>query len=264
MEYSDGYVAFIDILGFSNYVGEEQNMQKVSQLFSFVEKFCYLHNTSPQLGVNVSFFSDSIVLSADEFYKLVVPISIAESYLKSELHLLFRGGITKGKYYHSRGVTFGPAVVAAYRLENQAVYSRILLDDKIMENDNNDYIAIFRDTDGKWCLNIYALTAFSGTSYGPDGEHYPEGDPGEIVLDNFRKSRHAILEAINAHLGTPAAEKYIWRIRPFNFACEKYAAQPKEIPIIRERNYDPTDDFSKALLDMRITSLYLITQNARR
>lgn len=70
-------------------------------------------------------------MTADELEKLVAPIYIAESYLKDKLGLLFRGGIYYGKYYHDNGVTFGPAVVAAYKLEGKANYSRILLDEKI-------------------------------------------------------------------------------------------------------------------------------------
>ena len=254
MEYSNGYVAFIDILGFSNYVYEEQNAENVAGLFSFVEKFCYLFNSSPDLGVNVSFFSDSIILSTDEFHKLFVPISIAESYLKSELKLLFRGGITKGKYYHSNGVTFGPAVVSAYHLENQAIYSRILIDEKILEGDTNDGVGIFRDIDGRWCLNISALTILEGTSYDSDGKHYPDGDPGENILKNFRESRKTILDAIKEHLGTPVVEKYIWRIRSYNYTCELYAKHPNMITMFQALNYEPPESFSKALLELRISN----------
>ena len=254
MEYAEGYVAFIDILGFSSYVSEEQNAENVSRLFSFVDKFCYLYNTSPSLGVHVSFFSDSIVLSADEFAQLLLPIVIAEGYLKSELKLLFRGGITKGKYYHSSGVTFGPAVVSAYHLENQANYSRILIDDRIIEKDINEPQTVFRDTDGRWCMNIAAFIVFEGTSFGQDGAHYPDGNPGDIILNNFRKSRIAIIEAINAHLATPVVEKYIWRIKPFNYTCEHYAGHPTNIPMFRDQNYVPPESFSKALQEMKISN----------
>ena len=49
MEYTNGYVAFIDILGFSNLVSNEQNADKVKDLFEFVEKFQYLFNSTSKL-----------------------------------------------------------------------------------------------------------------------------------------------------------------------------------------------------------------------
>ncbi len=74
MQYTEGYVAFIDILGFSNYVNNADNGNQTLYLFEFVEQFCYLFNTSPSLKINVSFFSDSIILSSCSLDKFVIPI----------------------------------------------------------------------------------------------------------------------------------------------------------------------------------------------
>ena len=38
MEYSKGYVAFIDILGFSKYVSEESNGNVIGELFDLLLK----------------------------------------------------------------------------------------------------------------------------------------------------------------------------------------------------------------------------------
>ena len=255
MEYSEGYVAFIDILGFSNYVAEKQNAEKVAKLFSFVDKFCHLFNTSEYLGIHVSFFSDSIVLSTDEFVNLIVPIYIAEEYLKKELKLLFRGGITKGQYFFSEGVTFGPAVVSAYRLEKEAYYSRILIDKKIIDENTNSGLEIYCDIDGKWCLNLSSLIVFEETSFGIEGEGYPDGDPGDIIRGIFKRNRDSILESIAVHIGTPVVEKYIWRVRQFNYTCKQYAENPAVIPMFKSLNYEPPEDFCKALLDLRINNV---------
>ena len=69
MEYTNGYVAFIDILGFSNLVSNEQSADKVKDLFEFVKKIQYLFNSSPELNANVAFFSDSIILSTNNQVK---------------------------------------------------------------------------------------------------------------------------------------------------------------------------------------------------
>ena len=54
--YDINYVAFLDILGFSKYVSDEDNVDKVDNLFKFAKRFCLLYNTSPKLKVYASFF----------------------------------------------------------------------------------------------------------------------------------------------------------------------------------------------------------------
>jgi hypothetical protein len=39
MEYTEGYLAFLDILGFSKFVEDEKNGQATADLFKFVEWF---------------------------------------------------------------------------------------------------------------------------------------------------------------------------------------------------------------------------------
>ncbi len=252
MKYIEGYVAFIDILGFSQFVSEENNGDKTEKLFSFVDKFCYLFNTSPNLKVKVSFFSDSIVLSSENFANLIAPIYIAESFLKSELGLLFRGGITKGKYYNTNGVTFGPAVVKAYNLEESAKYSRVIIDD-IVVNEQEDCFEIFKDIDGKYCLNLSSFIVVKSNKYGNGEVKYPSGNPATNILRNFEEERESILCAIKKHIGTDVSEKYLWRIRPFNYTCEAVAASPIQVKPLDTLNQDELKQFSARLLDERIT-----------
>ena len=218
MEYTNGDVAFIDILGFSNLVSNEQSADKVKDLFEFVEKFQYLFNSSPELNTNVAFFSDSIILSTnnqarDNLDMLFWAIWIAESYLYKYTHLFFRGGITKGLYYHKGSTAFGPAVVNSYQLENQAIYSRILIEDEIVSNMDEVPVTIMRDTDGKYCFNPYSIGLFRNT---PDGTKPTK----QQFIESIRQERELLLEAINANLYTKVSEKYLWRIVPFNKICE--------------------------------------------
>ncbi len=182
MEYSQGYVAFIDILGFSKYVSEERNGEKTEELFQFVEKFCYFYNNTPNLHTEVAFFSDSIVITSDEIASIVVAIYIAESYLKKSLSLLFRGGIYYGKYYHNQNITFGPAVISAYELEKKAIYSRIILDDKIELKEDIAQL-VFTDIDGKKCVNSYSALIDEKIAFGSDGLVYPDGNVIKAIAD---------------------------------------------------------------------------------
>ena len=82
MEYTQGYVCFIDVLGFSSYVKEDTNIEKTYGLFDFIKKFCYLFNDTKNLETQVSFYSDSIVITTSKLDWLIPTIYIAESYLK--------------------------------------------------------------------------------------------------------------------------------------------------------------------------------------
>lgn len=242
LQYRDGYVAFIDILGFSTYVEDENNARKTNDLFSFVKNFCILFNDSPSLDTQVSFFSDSIVLSAKELTSLIVPISLAESYLDDNLGLLFRGGIVFGKYYHKDGVTFGPAVVNAYRLENKANYSRIILDQNITISEKLDF-RFFRDYDGYYCLNPYSTLLNRIQSFGSDGVHYPEGDLLDAIKTITLSQRNRILEQIKKNVHSPVVEKSVWRIRPFNNLCKILADLPVGYNLYKGNDYRVNEKF---------------------
>lgn len=252
MTYKDGYVAFIDILGFSTYVSNENNANGTNALFDFVRKFSDLFNTSPDLKIEVSFFSDSIVITANELEDLVAPIYIAESYLKDKLGLLFRGGICYGKYYHNNGVTFGPAVVSAYKLEGKANYSRIILDSTIQLSEETSII-FYQDIDGFTCLNPMSAILNEPIAYGSEGEVYPEGNINEIISSCFAKHRDAIIKQIAKYKGTPVIDKYLWRVRAFNYTCNLIADLPNGEPIYKAINFVANEQLKHLLKNQLIT-----------
>lgn len=261
MEYTSGYVAFIDILGFSTFVSTEDNGEKTAELFSFINKFCYLFNSSEKLKINVSFFSDSIVITAEELTSLIPPIYIAESYLQAHLGLLFRGGVAFGKYYHQNGVTFGPAVISAYQLEKKANYSRIIIDPDITTNKDTDAY-FFKDIDGYTCINPFSVLLNEIEAYGADGVHYPDGDICDAIKEVLVKYRSRILESIKRYVGMSVVEKYLWRIRAFNYTCRMYAEMPCETIIYEPIGY-AVDKRFKELLASQIISEEEISRMGR-
>ena len=222
MEYIEGYVTFIDILGFSNYVSNEVNIEKTQDLFTFIEKFRYFYNSSPKLKTEISFFSDSIIITTSNFESAVVAVYIAESYLQKNIGLLFRGGLTYGKYYHENNVTFGPAVIAAYKLEQKAVYSRIIID-KELSNPIDEELLIFQDIDGAICCNPYATMINENISYGRNNVVYQDKDITKKIIYSFKENRNRLLHQIKIHKGSPVVDKYLWRIRPYNYTCDLIA-----------------------------------------
>lgn len=234
MEYSYGYVAFVDILGFSKYVAEEKNGQIINNLFNFVRKFQYLFNTSPQLNAKVAFFSDSLVLTTtveDGLPMLLLAIWIAESYLHKHTGLYFRGGIVKGLFYHEQDIAFGPAIVAAYKLEQQAKYSRILVDESIASNDDEPEFSILKDVDGLFYHNPYSVSILKQTR---DNSQPSKSE----MLASLKDERVLLCRAITTNINTPVSEKYLWRIIPFNKTCDLFSTICKEYDL----EYTTMDD----------------------
>jgi hypothetical protein len=127
------FVAFLDILGFSNMVrhdcespGRDTFIKNLFNLYKFTKK---IGATSPHLDIIQ--FSDSVVfsmpLSKDNFIYFINVISDYQYNLFKE-NLLCRGGIAFGKHFSSEGFVFSDGLIEAYLLEKQsAIYPRILI-----------------------------------------------------------------------------------------------------------------------------------------
>jgi hypothetical protein len=170
--YKNKFIAFIDILGFGALVEKSAEIHDIAEsildaLISMNPQLLHqamfgsLHeekipeerlddvkavvatmnlNMSKMHPVTISYFSDSLVLSAEAddviasqtILELLAKLSIK---LWDEYSLLIRGGVTLGKLVHTEnGPLFGPAMNRAYYLESQeAVTPRIIFDDHCME-----------------------------------------------------------------------------------------------------------------------------------
>ena len=247
MEYNEGYVALIDILGFGSYVKEETNKERVRELFRFFEKFSYLFNTSNNLHIEVSLFSDTLVLTADELCKLVLPILIVEDYLHKNLNLLFRGGITFGKYFHQNANIFGPAVISAHELELKAVTSRIIVDKTIeIENDSGNFVSYFLDVDGYYCINPFAGILSDISKYHSD-------EFVEKFYQSLNKEKSRIISDVLKYKKEPVVEKYIWRVRAFNSMCLNLINVDSEEIIESKNNLRITKELKEKLQTLLIS-----------
>lgn len=137
--YIDSYVAYIDVLGFKEFVMKND--------FESIEGLFFDFNITPNLPlydykeilpkesikkITVNIISDSIVISIPKSVKfsLEILISMVSSFTMNLLYLyglLCRGGIADGKFYAKNNIAFGPAFISAYMLEkNVAIYPRIV------------------------------------------------------------------------------------------------------------------------------------------
>ena len=170
LEYSQQAFAFVDILGFAQLV--ERSAQDdiartlVARLLDTDHVFTEFMDFASVGRAN--FFSDSIVVSmaSPEHYMLymVREIGMLARYLLFQ-GFASRGGITAGPVFHEGKAVVGPALVAAYRLEQRAIYPRIILDAAALEYWRAEFRPdsphpqiegwVKRDKDGEWFIDIF-------------------------------------------------------------------------------------------------------------
>ena len=236
--YKEGFVAFLDILGFSQYI-ENADSESVAKFFKFIEKLKLLFNSNT--GIEMDFFSDSIILMTNthDFSSFLFPIYLAESYLTNELGLLFSGAVTSGKYYHDETNSFGPGIVRAYQLAQKANYSRIIIDNMPSASEKNS-INFFIDLDGYKCFNVYSLMLFQDIPQEYDGTEYKKDELFSIMLNSLSEIRADILRLCKPYWQEKHIDKYIWRAVPFNYLCDYICKNPETVEYL-EKHYT---DFS--------------------
>jgi hypothetical protein len=136
--YERRYIAFIDILGFSNLIMDSTKspdiLEKIFRSLETMQAMKHINDKDKKNDSEISLFSDNIVISyLDNEYDAEANLIMDVMYLQMSLYIegvLCRGGITVGDLYHDNNKIFGPAMVRAYELESKyANYPRIIVDD---------------------------------------------------------------------------------------------------------------------------------------
>jgi len=144
IEYSESYVAFVDVLGFREIV-QEDAPKKVSVYYSIIdESIAKLTEILSIYGAfNAQIMSDSIIFSITPKSKpdkleclraLCAAVSHLQFYLSLE-SIWSRGGLTYGKIaFHENRFVVGPALVTAVELEKISKFPRVILDPRILRD----------------------------------------------------------------------------------------------------------------------------------
>jgi len=174
IEYSDYYVAFLDILGFKALVNssEESDRQKIFEYFHLVNKVVDGLKSNPSTkGIGSIIISDSVILSipiknqpADDVRKLrELCIAIQKIQFElAEMNIWLRGAISSGKVYFSSkdSQVVGPAYVNAYLLEERnAINPQVVIDNKLIKelNFNSAQDLIKQINNDESCSQEYEL-----------------------------------------------------------------------------------------------------------
>lgn len=224
--YDTRVVAFVDILGFESLIQHLENNevlhQKVHGALKQIKnvKVLSLQSITAQSDLEVSVFSDSIVISAPkDNYHGVIWSSIHLQSTLLNLGILTRGGISCGKTVHEDDILYGEGMIRAYKLESRtAFYPRILVDRSILELTNDGYRSIFfqKDTDGLWHLDPFSIGLLPGDS---DSLAEDGWDPHEIGL---RELKRAIEKSLAKLTNLDQIAKWNWLEEKRLYAVEEY------------------------------------------
>jgi len=142
--YEDYYVAFIDILGFSNLAKcSEKDYELFQSILKVLRAFKWLESprVEPPQGSYSYAFADSITMFTPLTQRglpwiLGLASNICARLLTFEGGFLTRGGIVKGKLYceelESGRLVFGEGLIDAYKLENEvADYPRVIVNSEV-------------------------------------------------------------------------------------------------------------------------------------
>ncbi len=235
--YVDSYVAYLDILGFKDFVNNNSDFNKIKELYDdMTETYKNVLNSSAEhlksedvKSVTFNIISDSIILSIPKVthYSLEILVTFVNSLIVTVIcnhELLFRGGISKGQFYSNDNITFGPALVEAYTQENKyAVLPRIIIPEKIYieyKNKNpNGYIDSITSID-HFDFNYIAdyMKYFFVIHYENLSKEAIERNKIIERINSFRKVITDGIRNTDNHI----RQKYVYLFKMFNKYCTSY------------------------------------------
>jgi hypothetical protein len=249
--YSERYVAFIDILGFSEHVRKSANApSEAKKILAIMDNQLRrwsepaFRRTHEQLGQDFHHqsFSDCIVLSEAAtpkglHYLLFLATQTALDVLANGF--LLRGGIAKGLLHHSKNAVFGPAFLAAYALEqNVAKYPRIVLDQATHQDFESNPL------DAKWTDKFMR----PNLAFADDGPVYvdifsafkfPDSNLPERVEVYRKECRANIQSKLDASIYIPAHyEKLQWLASVWNTTVERESGRNQWIVAPAQRAFE--------------------------
>lgn len=186
MQLEKRVVAFVDLLGFeatlrkAHSSDDQDELERVYTKILSVFREVILPESSRSTtlasearvgrggeisGVEVNFFSDSVVISAP--CAIIDSSSVVlERTLRLGRALLLRefparAGLAQGRCYHQQGIVFGEAMLKAYHLESKvAGYPRLAIERAVGESLLNRGIELEESKDGLFYVDWFSTVGF--------------------------------------------------------------------------------------------------------
>lgn len=235
VSYENRFIAFLDILGFKNWVDktvdDEDVFNTIKSGIDYIsrEREELYHGRYSDIRINdkeISVFSDSIVISyamdrGSLFYVLMDLVFICVN-LNSK-GIFVRGGVTYGKLYHKNHECFGPAMVKAYELEQKyAIHPRIIVEPEVVRKGlENPGPANTPQHEAEYLNKLLCKCDDEDYFYLDYLSQYDEFDYEEQYIDLIIKVRKYIIDNIKHNKNNEhVLKKYIWFAEYYNKVVE--------------------------------------------
>jgi len=231
------FVAFIDVLGFSELVYKNQN-RELETYFKLVTGIVDGMKTATN-SIQCITISDSIILVSptglEGFKKIVRAVRTIQRKLLFK-NILIRGAISLGEvlFDDEKNIVVGKGYIRAYLLEKEAIYPRVIIDPAIMKEMQTDRIGLVKLINGSLNFSHHSNFIFNHSdsisipndSIFLDYAYTIRAEDGKIskiiskVYANIKK---------NLYSEQKLYAKYNW-LRNYYLECIK-----RSIPIVEER-----------------------------
>lgn len=164
------YVAFLDVLGFSEMVRSDVGQQSsvfLTKLFRCHQGASQIFGNDPSCSITQ--FSDSIVVAkpyeAGDFDSFVRMVAKYQRLLLDE-ELLCRGGIAVNKHFSNGSFTFSAGLIDAYHVESESArFPRVVISPEVMEliypNRSRTSSLLVEEDDGLFFVDYVGITVKS-------------------------------------------------------------------------------------------------------
>ncbi len=211
------YVAFIDVLGFSNLV-EKRKIDSLEDYFTRIENVLD-EIKREKSNITSILISDSIILTVpediDELKSLFIAIRRIQQALAFK-KILLRGAVSYGEVYYNdeKNIIVGHGYIRAFLLEKEAIYPRIIIDPQIIGKlalDKNGFISLINGTTK---YNFEDHLIYKRTSYAEikDDAIFIDYASKIIKKDTITITLGRVYDTIKENLYTEQKyfQKYIW------------------------------------------------------
>lgn len=163
---SSKYIAFIDVLGFSNIVNSiitnnQFNINFFDQIQGYYNRIVSEILTEQTKNIlNITYISDSLIITSEQLEALLWFLFNFQSNMILRdfdgYRFLVKGYVTQGHFIHNtmQNVIFGEAYQRAFEQEEKIKFPQIILDPDIRIDDNNPIRAILTNDNTSVALFI--------------------------------------------------------------------------------------------------------------
>lgn len=210
-KFEDQFVAFLDVMGFSNLVSRD-NLEQLDRYFYYVNEIL---KKMKEANSKIDFISisDSIIIVApagkNGLKQIINTIKEIQITLLKK-RILLRGALSYGPVYFDteNNILVGKGYIKAYKLESQALYPRVIIDPYIISLNNQDRTEFIK-TYNEGEILIYKNSPSSLIKDDAVFINYAE----ILYQDNkIHKTVSSVYEMIKSNLYADQSifEKYIW------------------------------------------------------